>query len=596
MADEVEEIKSRIDIADFIGQYVPLKKAGRNFKAPCPFHQEKDPSFIVSPEKQIFKCFGCQKSGDVFGFLMEYEGIDFVDALKILAEKAGVQLKPRDPKLKKIKDTLYEINSFAAKFFTYVLTKQKVGQDVLEYLEKKRGLVKKTIKNFNLGYAPDNWDILSRFLEKRGYDQADILKSGLVIPRGKQGFYDRFRNRIMFPISDIAQNTVGFSGRLFDQKEMATQGQAVEPAKYINSPDTQIYNKSKILYALDQAKKAIREKNQVIIVEGQMDVLACHQAGFENVIASSGTAITQVQLEILKRISPHFSFAFDADKAGEEATKRAIGVAHQVGILPKIIITPQGLDPADTIKKDPQIFIKAVKNARPAIDFYFNNVIKKYPKILSSQDKQDISSELLPIIKEIVEPVLIGDYINKLAKMIGIEEKYLYEALGKTRSPFRLNYPKKNTAASVPIKKIQKDLIEQRVVGLALNYPQYYPQIQKKIKTSDFQNRENIKIAKALQKSYTKNKQLNMKKFKALLAPEEQKLADEYQLEAENELNQASENTIQDEIVITCQRLKSKRLERIKQDFQEKIAQAESDGDRKKIKNLISKLQAQIGE
>ena len=605
MADDIEEIKRRIDIADFISQYIELKKAGRNFKAPCPFHTEKTPSFIVSPEKQIWHCFGCQKGGDHFGFLMEYEGIDFPDALKILADKAGIQLKPRDPKLKKTKDELYQINLIAAKFYYYILTKKSPGKKVLEYLEKERGLTKNTIRDFKLGYAPDSWDLLSKFLQKRGFDKADILKSGLVIPKEDGTFYDRFRNRVMFPISDIGQNIVGFSGRLFEKSQMATLGRGAEPAKYINSPDTPIYNKSRILYALDAAKKAIREKDQIIIVEGQMDVLACYQAGFQNTVASSGTAITLEQLETLKKFSENIAFAFDADTAGEQATKRAIATAHKADIIPQIIITPKDQDPADVIQKDPAIFKKAVQKAKPAVDFYFDNIKAKYgKKSLTSTDKQKISQELLPIIKEIGQPVLVGDYIKKLAKMIDSEERYLYEAFQKTKGAFADS----DTATKEPQfqqgKKPRKDLIEQRILGLVQKYPQYLKQIfspkgtplGSKVKMADFQDRENIKIAKALQKSYTKSGKFSETKFKSQLTPAEKKLADAYYLAIEDEFGSASEKAIQEEIAIACQRLKSKRLENIKKDFQAKIAQAEAEGDRKKIKQLIIKLQQQIGE
>jgi DNA primase len=595
MNDEVEEIKRRIDIADFISQYIPIKKAGANFKAVCPFHNEKTPSFMISPEKQIWHCFGCQKGGDIFGFLMEYENIEFVDALKQLAEKAGVKLTARNPQLKKTQDEIYQINLVAAKLFHHILNNEKIGKPVLDYLKNDRGLTQKTIDEFMIGYAPDSWNILTNFFKKRNYTRDDIIKSGLVIPKEDGTFYDRFRNRITFPISEISKNVVGFSARLFDKKNMATAGRNENPAKYINTPDSPIYNKSKILFALDKAKDEIRKTRQIIIVEGQMDVVMSHQSGFKNTIASSGTAITSDQLKILKRFSADLNFAFDADKAGEEATKRAIAVAHQAGMIPKIILTPAGLDPADVIKKDPKIFAEAIKNSKTAVDFYFDNEKEKYKgKTLTSSDKQKIANNLIPIIKEITEPILIGDYIRKLSKIINTDEKYLYEAYKKADKKFQNQNQPEKLEESIP-NDGGNDSIERRVIYFALKYPKYINKIFAEVTLKDFENLSNLQIAKSLKNAYTKDGAFDEKKFRAELSDKEKKLVDEYYLEAENEVVDLKEEGIFEEVIISAKRLKSKRLEIIKQNLSEKISQAEASGNRQEIKLLIEKLQKEIG-
>ncbi|HLC38842.1 MAG TPA: DNA primase [Patescibacteria group bacterium] len=596
--DEIEEIKRRIDIVDFIGQYLTLKKAGRNFKAVCPFHAEKTPSFIVSPEKQIWHCFGCQKGGDIFGFLMEYESIEFADALKILAEKAGVKLTPKNPQLKKTKDELYQMNLTAAKFYHYLLTTKEIGQKPLEYLEKARGLTRATIDKFLIGFAPDSWDLVSRLLVKRNFAKDHILQSGLVIIKPDGGFYDRFRSRLTFPISDIAKNVLGFSGRIFSTGQIKTAGRDFEPAKYINSPDTPIYNKSRILYGLDKAKKEILAQKFVIIVEGQMDVVACHQAGIENVVASSGTAITADQLQILKKFTTDFAYCFDADAAGEEATKRAIATAHQIGIMPKIIVTPEAKDPAEILQKEPELFKKAITQAKDAVDFYLDLAKQKYQsKNMTSQEKQVVATELLGIIKKISEPVLVGDYLKKLSRFLDTDEKFLYEAYQKMPRNFSPSpnprAQNQNQAISTP--QAIHEPIEEIVIGAALKFPEIAKPILSKLNLANFSSPENQKIAKAIIKSYTENNKVDEKLLKKELTEAELKTANSYFLEAENEFGQLSEKGLKDEIVIACQRLKAKRLDKIKNDFQKKIAEAEKTGNRSQIKELILQLQKQIG-
>ncbi len=299
--DQIEEIRSKIDLVAFISETVPLKKAGRNFKGLCPFHTEKTPSFIVSPERQIWKCFGCQKGGDAFGFLMEIERIEFGEALRILAKKTGVVLQSYRPSQSESeKDKLYQINHLAAEFFHYLLLNHRAGKKALNYI-LQRGISKQSLEKFKLGYAPAMWDGLQGFLVgKKGYKAEDLEKAGLIIKRaGEQesrkveGYYDRFRDRLMFPLSDHRGNVVGFAGRVLDPE--------VKEAKYVNTPETAVYHKSDLLFPLDVTKEEIKKENCAMVVEGELDAISSYQVGLKNVVAIKGSALSEEQSRLLKR-------------------------------------------------------------------------------------------------------------------------------------------------------------------------------------------------------------------------------------------------------------------------------------------------------
>ncbi|MDD5221638.1 MAG: DNA primase, partial [Patescibacteria group bacterium] len=336
MQNQIEEIKSRLDIIDVISEYVQLRQSGVNYRALCPFHTEKAPSFFVSPERQIWHCFGsCNEGGDIFEFIMKIENVDFPEALRILAKKAGVQLTKEDYRVTSQKTKLMDIMRVAAQFYHLVLQKSSLAEKVREYLDG-RGVKQETIKDFQLGFAPDRWDELVGFLNKKGVKMIEAEAAGLVMRsnkplNNKQNYYDRFRNRIMFPINDLYGNPVGFTSRIVPWAE------TTETAKYVNTPETPIYNKSRVIYAFDKAKAAIKKEDAVIMVEGNMDVIACHQAGSKNVVASSGTALTADQVKLLKRYTNNLLLSFDVDLAGENATQRGIDVAMKAEMNIKVI-------------------------------------------------------------------------------------------------------------------------------------------------------------------------------------------------------------------------------------------------------------------
>ena len=341
MADNIEQIKSRLDVVAVISDYLKLQKSGVNYKACCPFHNEKTPSFYVSPERQIWHCFGCSQGGDIFGFIKAVEGVEFPEALRILARKAGVELEEFIPEARDEKERLFEIVELATKFFEKQIYNSTDGKSALKYLEE-RGLNTETIKSFRLGFAPNDWQALNEFLRGRGYTENEVVASGLAIKKDSgAGIYDRFRSRITFPIADINDRVVGFTGRVFDVKnglneQGARTSQAIErfehiEAKYINTPQTTIYDKSRVLYGLNKAKMQIKKAEKCLLVEGNMDAVMSCQAGVGNVVASSGTALTPLHLNLLKRYTANLNFCFDTDQAGAMATRRGIGLALNQG-------------------------------------------------------------------------------------------------------------------------------------------------------------------------------------------------------------------------------------------------------------------------
>ena len=389
---EIEDIKNKLDIVDVISQYIPLKKAGRNYKGVCPFHSEKTPSFMVSSEKQIFHCFGCGKGGDIFGFLMEKEGLSFVEALNQLAEKAGIELKTQSLDWGE-KSKLFAINELANKFFEKSLTDSEEGRIAMNYLVN-RGINRDTIKTFRVGYASKGWEYLYKFLQRKEYIKADIDRAGLIVQRRK-GWGDKFRNRIMFPIANVGGKIAGFTGRVLNPEDLP---------KYLNSPETPVFNKSKILYGLAITKEEISKTKTAILVEGQMDVLASYQAGVKNVIASSGTALTMDQIHLIRRYAETLILALDADSAGGQATKRAIELASTYDLEIKVAILGKYKDPDEVIKDGVDKWKEIIDKAVPIIDFYIQYAVNKYGKD-TIVAKKKIVAEVLPVVSLLDSPV-----------------------------------------------------------------------------------------------------------------------------------------------------------------------------------------------
>lgn len=411
MDQAITEIKQKLSIVDFIGRYVTLKKAGKHYTGLCPFHQEKSPSFVVSPDREMWYCFGaCHEGGDIFNFFMKYENISFYEALQELARETGVKLedvKVSDQDWSK-KDALYKVNEMAQSFYHHVLHNTKFGERSREYL-RKRGLNEKIIETFGLGYAPDSWDSLLKFLRKRKVSDEMILKVGLAVQGGRNGMYDRFRSRLIFPIKDIRDNIIGFSGRLLEDKE----GQP----KYINVPETEIYKKRESLYGIHVTKDAIRKKESVIVVEGEFDVITPYQHGIDNVVAIKGSSVTREHLKILKRYAPRVILSLDADAAGNDAIIRAIQDAELIDLELMVLKIPGGKDPDEAAREHEGALKEALKHCIPAADFILEAVAAKHPEN-SPFAKKKIVDELVGFLHAMRNVIVQEYYIKKLAALV----------------------------------------------------------------------------------------------------------------------------------------------------------------------------------
>ncbi|MBX4205384.1 MAG: DNA primase [Candidatus Doudnabacteria bacterium] len=456
MNTQVLEIKERLPITEVLADYIQMKKAGVNFKAVCPFHNEKTPSLVISPSKQIWHCFGCGLGGDIFKFIELSENVEFREALKILADRAGIELrKPTQEEVQKQQKSrdLYEINDSAAKYFERVLWESESAKEARDYL-KKRGLTDRTIQNWRLGYAPDDFHYLENFLAKK-YDKKDIELAGLIIKKDNSfEYFDRFRGRIMFPILNIHGQVVGFTGRLLKEKENA--------GKYINSPETPIYNKSHELYGLYQGKNIIRKENRCILMEGNMDVVSSHQAGFAQAVASSGTALTTEQFTILKRFCENLIFAFDTDAAGSGATKRALEIALNLGFNVKIVEMRGAKDPDELIKKGIGLWQKAVDSAPNFVEFFFDKTLKEFDPT-SVDGKREIVKILAPLIYRMSEPVTRAHFVRKLSDGVNVAESAIWDIIN------RISLPRPQIAKTAGnIKKSRQEILEDQLLGMTL--------------------------------------------------------------------------------------------------------------------------------
>lgn len=419
MSSQVEQIKEKLGIVDVVSQYIKLEKAGSNFRAKCPFHNEKTPSFFVSPTRNSYYCFGCNAKGDIFSFVEQFEGLDFMGALKVLGEKAGVRIIFEKQGDKDQKSKLYEIMEKAVTVFEENIENQK---EVQKYLQD-RGLKDETIKSWRIGYAEDAWESLYERLKEK-YNTEDIEKVGLIKKSEKDNsFYDRFRGRIMFPIFDNSGRVIAFSGRIFKDDGKS--------AKYINSPETSLFSKSKVLYGYDRAKFSIRKLNFSIVVEGQMDMLMSHQAGFTNTVALSGTALTLEHIGLLKRLSGNIIFAFDSDKAGIASSGKSAITGLKNGMDVKVVYLKEDKDPADVIKKDKESWKEAIREAKHIVEFSLNillDTIKDKRKLLL-----EASKTILPYIAWIPNKIDQEHFVSIFAGKLGLSESAVREELNKVK-------------------------------------------------------------------------------------------------------------------------------------------------------------------
>jgi DNA primase len=435
--DTVQQVKDRLSIIDVVGGYVKLERAGTSLRARCPFHAEKTPSFHVSAERGTYHCFGCSEGGDIFTFVEKIEGLDFKGALKVLAERAGVEIVyERGGKEKTdARDRLIELMEVATIYYA-----SKLDEKAEEYL-KNRGMEQATIQAFRLGLASDAWSDASEYFKSKKFSDHEIIEAGLAKKGERGGLIDKFRNRIMFPIADSAGRVIGFSGRIFGEKA------SPEAPKYLNSPETPLFHKSRILYGFDKAKMQMRKHNFAILVEGQMDLLASHQAGWTNTVAVSGTAFTAEHASLVKRMTENLVLALDADEAGIKAAGRAARAALQGGLNVKVARLPAGKDPADLILEDAEAWRAAIRESKDIITFLLD-VLEEHGKD-RDRFRRSVEQVVLPFLSDVQSPIAREQYIREIAKRLGVSESAVAEAFAKV--PRMGVAPQK--AAPVPEKK-----------------------------------------------------------------------------------------------------------------------------------------------
>lgn len=423
-----EIIKSRLPIQEVIGSYMKLERAGASFRGLCPFHKEKSPSFNVSPARDAYYCFGCQKGGDIFAFIMEMEGMSFPEALKVLADRSGVQLPERHQRLPQEQDQkerLYAVMEEATKFFEVNLSK---NTEVREYLHR-RGLTDDTIARFRIGFVPEGWRNLYDFLRGRHFDDLTIERARLTKKVEGKGYYDTFRSRIMFPINDSSGRVIAFTGRVWGE-ETTKDGSAI--AKYLNSPEGELYDKSRVLFGYDRAKIPMRKADRVILVEGQMDCIMSHQAGAENTVAISGTALTEPQIGLLKRLTENITLALDADSAGINATLRSSKLALSLGMKVNAVRVPDGKDPADYIlghKDNPDAWNEVLAKAEAIVSYLLRVYLSLGLKGETMRDR--VVHEVLPILASIPSRITQAQLVHSVARVLQVPDSAVFEDMSK---------------------------------------------------------------------------------------------------------------------------------------------------------------------
>ncbi|MBU4346848.1 MAG: DNA primase [Candidatus Omnitrophica bacterium] len=586
----LEDILSRVDIVEVISSYIPLKRAGRNFKACCPFHHEKTPSFMVSPDRQIYHCFGCSRGGNAFKFLMEYERMEFLEAVQTLAKKCGVSLpeaQRQDAQTTSLYTQLYKINELAALFYRNTLNSQN-GQEAKDYL-LKRGVKEESMKLFQLGFAEDKWDALINHLRAKNISLSLLEKAGLILAKEGGGYYDRFRQRIVFAILDMKSRHLGFGARFLS----AHPGADNNLAKYINSPETFIYSKGRHLYGLNFAKEAIKEFDYVVIVEGYLDFILPFQEGFKNIVASLGTAFTTEQARLIKRYTHNVVMVYDADKAGELATLRTLDIFIEEGMDVRVVSLPEGFDPDLFVRKQGiEDFKEKIKRGENLFDYKLRILKSRYnPKDIEGKAK--ISQEILLTINKFKNAVLKSEYIKKLAQDLRLEEDALLQELKKIKE--ERPYPGLNQAAP---KKLNINPAERLLIKLMLEERELIERIRESVEPGDFQDARISRVVAIMFELMEQGKKIEPSILINYFDDE-----DILQVISESALLPEVSSQDRERIVGDCiQRLKSSRLAFKRQRLQEEIKTAESLGDEQRLDslkqefNLLIKMKPKLTE
>ena len=508
----IDLVRDRTDIAEVVARYIPLKRVGRNYKARCPFHHEKTPSFIVSPAKQIFHCFGCGAGGNVFNFLMKYERLQFPEAVRVLAERAGIDIPAptrQSSESVSLAQALQRINEFATLYYRENLIKHEQGRFPKSYLEK-RGIRRDIIEKFKLGYALRLWDGFINFAKKKGLNETVLEKAGLVLRKKDGSFYDRFRHRIIFPIVDIKGSVRGFGGRILDEGE----------PKYMNSPETHIYNKGSHLYGLNLTWEAIRSRDSAVIVEGYIDLLTPFQHGVGNIVASLGTALTVDQIRLLKRFTNNIVILFDSDQAGQKATLRSLDLIIQEDMRVRVVQLPSGFDPDNYIHKyGRERFHNEIKNARDLFDYKLNLLVSKFD-LQSMEGKAKIAEEMLPTIFKMKNAILKSGYLKRLAEELSIDEESLRAELGKVKPDYSYRYEMSGKMQPLS-SKVAVGSAERILAALMIENNSFITLVKQGLTRDDFKDDKIRKIVDNLFRLHDEGRSISPSKLISFFESEE---------------------------------------------------------------------------
>ena len=571
----LEDILSRVDIVELISGYIPLKKAGRNFKANCPFHHEKTPSFTVSPDRQIYHCFGCGESGNAFKFLMRHERMEFPEAVEILAKKAGVILpeqdKPEIARAVSLTNQLYKVNEFAVSFYENNLhaASASVCRDYL----LNRGINLQTIKEFHLGLAVSSWDSLINYLKSKNVSLSLMEKAGLILPKDAGGYYDRFRNRIIFPIFDIRSRMIGLGARVMDKTL----------PKYINSPETPVYIKGKNLFGLNLSKDYIRQDDFAIIVEGYLDFMIPYQEGLKNIVASQGTALTLEQIRLLKRYTHNVVMIYDGDSAGEIATLRSLDMLIEEGLNVRVVPLPKGMDPDMLVRREGINSLKhKLADAKSLFDYKLE-VLKSHHNINDAHGKSKIVSLMLSTISKFDNAILRGEYTKRLSEEIKLPEHYILEELNKLKSN-AVGIPDEDLLVKKSVSGVNP--AEKLLIKFMLEEKELIEKIMQELSPADFSDTRTAKVVSLMHDLFTQGKNIEPSILMNYFSED-----DASQLVCESMFMPELPGVEREKAVNDCiARIKVQRLKSQRECLHIQIKSAQSLGDEKKLNNLINEF------
>jgi DNA primase len=570
--NEVEEIKGRLDLVDLISQYVVLKKAGTNYKGVCPFHQEKTPSMMVSPQKQIWKCFGCGKGGDHYTFVMEAEHLEFGDALRLLAQKAGVTLQPRttaEHQSQGRKELLYRVNKLAAAIFQKVLFGTPEGKAALAYLESRQ-ISTDSLKEFGVGFASKRIS-LQKLMASKGVTAADLQRAGSP---------EKFFDRIIFPIYDVLGNVIAFTGRSLGD---------VQP-KYLNSPETQLFSKSRVLYGLHLAKAGIKKEDRVILVEGQLDVIALHQAGVTEVVASSGTAVTEQQLQILSKYTQNFVLGFDGDAAGVSTTEKVVQLLLKNDLSGRVLSFGSYKDAGELFEKAPKTWADTLKSATEMVDWLINQKVRAVGSLQFIENKKKLTSMILPTLQLVPDATRLDYYVQRLASLLQVSSESLYTTLKKTSQP-----KTPDTGSSRVVEKPPTLTNEEQLLALLLSNPSGIKRHLKKIEDVVWQSMDAELIASSIKKWYTdetlvKNPSRFSSQVKTDLDSRISEKIDSWQFWLSSQWEQLSPALTEELLQEKFSQLSTKQYDQQKSALASGIQRAQQAGDLTEVKRLMNEL------